>query len=90
MQEALPIEDFNISSVGVRKVQRDCHIVVDNNYYSVPYKYVGEDVEIELDNKLLRIFYDNQIIVTHVRCINKGQFITNKAHYPKYKLYEIY
>jgi transposase len=82
----LPIEDFNISSVGVRKVQRDCHIVVENNYYSVPYKYVGEDVEIELDNKLLRVFYDNQIIVTHVRCVNKGQFITNRAHYPDYKL----
>ena len=82
----LPAEDFIISNVGVRKVQRDCHLVVENNYYSVPYKYIGENVEIELDSKLLRVFYDNQIIATHTRCVSKGQFITNRSHYPEYKL----
>ena len=82
----LPTDDFIISSVGVRKVQRDCHIIVNNNYYSVPYKYVGEDVEVELTNNLLRIFCDNQLITTHEHFIGKGQFITNRSHYPDYKL----
>ena len=45
-------------------------------------------VEVTLDIKLIKINYENQQIALHERCEAKGQFITNKAHYPKYKLYE--
>ncbi len=82
----LPIEDFIISTVGIRKVQRDCHIIVDNNYYSVPYKYIRETVDIELDRKFLKIFFASELITTHTRHTGKGNFITNRSHYPDYKL----
>jgi transposase len=82
----LPIDDFEISNVGVRKLQRDCHIIVDNNYYSAPYKYVGDTLEIKLDSKLLRIYHSNVLIATHIRPIGKGQFITDRSHFPEYKL----
>lgn len=82
----LPIDDFEISIVGVRKLQRDCHIIVDNNYYSVPYKYVGETLEIKLNSKLLRIYHDNSLVASHIRPIGKGSFITNRSHFPEYKL----
>lgn len=66
----------------------NCHITFANNYYSVPYQYVHKIVEVTLDIKLIKINYENQQIALHERCEAKGQFITNKAHYPKYKLYE--
>lgn len=84
----LPINDFSFPSLITRKVGKDCHITFSNNYYSVPYQYVNKIVEVILDTKLIKIVYDNQQVALHERCESKGQFITNKTHYPKYKLYE--
>jgi hypothetical protein len=45
--QELPEEEFTMLNVGVRKAYHDCHIFVDYNYYSVPFEYVGKEVEIE-------------------------------------------
>ena len=53
----LPAEKFKLNSVGTRSVGKDCHIYIDYSYYSVPYKYCGKTVEIEVEEKLVKIFY---------------------------------
>jgi len=82
---ALPLQEFKMSTVGSRKVYHDCHIYVEYNYYSVPFEYVGKDVDIEMDNKLLRIFYQGKEIAVHPKQQGRGSFCTNQSHYPKYK-----
>jgi transposase len=82
---SLPITPFKMSKVGTRKVYHDCHIYVDHNYYSVPFKYVGLKVEIELNDKVLRISCNHKEIAVHTRLKGKGEFATNDAHYPRYK-----
>jgi hypothetical protein len=68
-------------------VGKDCHVIIDNNYYSVPVKYVGDDVYISLNYKLLKIYnIENEMIATHERSKSKGVFSTNAAHYDKYKV----
>lgn len=59
--------------------------IVDYNYYSVPYEYVGREVEINLTDSLLRISCDGKDIAIHNRIKGKGNFSTVDAHYPKYK-----
>lgn len=81
----LPFDDFQIAKAGIRKVYHDCHIYVEHNYYSVPFEYVGKEVEIEITKSLLRIFYNLKEIAIHPLCLDKGQFVTNENHYPKYK-----
>ncbi|OVE74333.1 hypothetical protein BVX93_00175, partial [bacterium B13(2017)] len=83
----LPLQRYKISEVGTRKAYHDCHIFVDYNYYSVPFQYVGNEVEIEKTNELVKIFYKNQEIATHIRLQGKGKFSTQEHHYPKYKRY---
>ncbi len=83
----LPQEAFRQPKVGTRRVCHDCHIFVEYNYYSVPFEYVGKDVEIELDSRLLRIFHNNKEIAKHAKLQGKGVFSTENAHYPKYKVY---
>ena len=83
--KSLPLEEFKMSSVGTRKVYHDCHIYVEYNYYSVPFEYVGKEVDIELSNNLLKIFYQGKEIAVHPRQEGKGKFSTNQNHYPKYK-----
>lgn len=81
----LPVEEFKMPDVGSRKVYHDCHIYVDYNYYSVPFEYVGKEVDIEMSRNLLKISSQNQEIALHPRQEGKGKFCTNPAHYPPYK-----
>lgn len=83
----LPQEEFKLSQVGIRKVYHDCHIYVDYNYYSVPFEYVGKDVEIELNKSLLQVYYRGKQIALHPRIEGRGNFSTIESHYPKYKRY---
>jgi len=83
----LPQEEFTMAKVGTRKVYHDCHIYVDYNYYSVPFTYVGCEVEINLTEKLLKISYQGKEIATHSRLSGRGNFATSNSHYPAYKRY---
>jgi len=81
----LPIEEFKMPSVGSRKVYHDCHVFIDYSYYSVPFEYVGKEVDIDISKELVRIFYQTKEIAVHPRLQEKGKFQTNVNHYPKYK-----
>jgi hypothetical protein len=68
-------------------VQKDCHIHLLNNYYSVPSELVGQEVEISCDTSLVRIYdKSGKLIASHPRSKESGNFITNRSHYPEYKL----
>ncbi len=81
----VPAEEFEFPQTAKRKVYFDCHIYFNYNYYSVPYDHVGKDVEVRADKKLLKVFYNDKIVVTHPVSTSKGEFITNVSHYPPYK-----
>lgn len=83
----LPIKAFYMAFRGERKVHKDCHIILDHNFYSVPFKYVGKTVEVEQDPKEVKIFYEGSQIALHPHMAGKGIFSTQTAHYPKYKYY---
>ena len=83
----LPQEEFKLAKVGTRKVYHDCHIYVDYNYYSVPFEYVGKEVEIELTKNLLKVFFQGKEIALHPRLTDRGNFSTKPGHYPTYKRY---
>ncbi|MFH1593719.1 MAG: IS21 family transposase [Candidatus Omnitrophota bacterium] len=81
----LPLERFKMSTVGTRKVYHDCHVFIDYSYYSVPFEYVGKEVDIDISKELVRIFYQGKEIAVHPRLAERGKFQTNINHYPKYK-----
>lgn len=81
-------EEFKMVDWQVRKVGKDCHIHLYNNYYSVPAKYAHENVEIAVDTNLVKIYTNNQsgnqLIATHIRESGKGIVVTNVSHYSKW------
>jgi len=83
----LPLEDFIFPEIVRRKVYKDCHVTVGNNYYSVPYEYIGKTVEVDQSVKLIKISHDGKQVTVHTRGKSTGEFITNKSHYPKYKFF---
>ena len=83
----LPALEFELSSWHKRKVGRDCHISLDNNYYSVPSIWSGTEVEVTLGADIVRIYAEGKVIAIHNRAKGKGIFITNRSHWPEHKLY---
>jgi len=81
----LPLVEFKLSTVGSRKVYHDCHIYFEYNYYSVPFEYVGKEVDVEMNHNLLKIFYQGKEIAVHPVQAGRGKFCTNQNHYPAYK-----
>ena len=80
----LPEVEFDLSSWHKRKVAKDCHISLDNNYYSVLSSYSGTEVEISLSVETVRIYTQKQMVAIHIRTKGRGLFITNRSHWPEY------
>lgn len=83
----LPALAFEMSSWHERKVAKDCHITLDNNYYSVPAKYVGETVLISVSYQMIKVFANDNIIATHARSKKVGIFTTLSSHYSNSKTF---
>jgi len=70
----LPSLKYQTCQSGTRLVYHDCHIFVENNYYSVPFEYVGTEVDIEIADTLIMVFYKGTQVTIHSRLQGKGQF----------------
>ena len=82
----LPSDDFIFSKSTTATVRTDCHIVHEGNFYSVPYTYIGMDVDVIEVNHLLKIYASGKEIALHSLCENaKGVHVTDKSHYPSTK-----
>ena len=79
----LPATPYQYATFAKATVNIDYHIAFENNYYSVPYRYIKKKITIRAINKTIECFYQDQRIALHERCYKRYQFITNKAHMPE-------
>lgn len=71
-------ESFDLSLWYHRKVAKDYHITLENNYYSVPAKYILTEVTVQLSSKLVQVYItENELIARHAIAEEKGIFTTN-------------
>lgn len=85
--QQLPEEDFAFFNRSVRKVQSNCHVHVENNYYSVPSNLVGEEVTVRFNATLVRIVYQGEQVALHLKSKGTGNYVTLRHHLPDYKVY---
>jgi len=85
----LPRERFPFFEEGRRKVSRDGHIAVAQAYYSVPPEYLGHEVWVRWNSRVLRILNKRfEVIATH--CTQtKGCFSTLGEHLVPEKIHPI-
>ena len=81
----LPSEAYEICRWGRYRVRRDCHIYLEGNYYSVPYRYVGQTVSVRVSEDAVTVFADDEVLARHDRARGKGQDVTDPSHYPATK-----
>ena len=76
----LPAERFPFFHEGRRRVHRDGHVEVDKAYYSVPPEYLGREVWVRWDARLVRVFNQRwEEIAVHVKR-ELGRFSTHAQH----------
>jgi transposase len=83
--QELPAEKFDLWDIRIAKVHSDCHIVVDGSFYSVPYPFVKKDVKVHVHDRVVEIYFQHELIRTHLKASHKGQWQTEMEDYPPYK-----
>ena len=85
----LPDNNYEFSYFKKAKVHPDCHVQHQRNFYSVPYQYVGKEVEVKFNSKVIHIFYQTQRIASHSSLMGHTHYSTVPEHYPEEKVVEI-
>jgi transposase len=65
----------------VRRVQADCAIAVDANSYSVPWRLIGESVQVMVCGGQVRISHAGQEVAVHAETAGRRQRIVDPAHF---------
>jgi len=82
----LPAVPFELFDYKKCKVHPDCHIRHQRNFYSVPYRFVGKEVEVKFNNKMIYAYCEAEEIAVHAIAVGTCIYVTNKGHYPESKL----
>jgi transposase len=85
----LPTTSYELAIWKTATVQFNYHVNVDKMWYSVPYEYIKQIVDIRLTGSVVEMFYNNHRVCSHPRLRGKeGQYNTIPEHMPeKHKSY---
>lgn len=82
--QPLPLYPYEIGEWKKATVNMDYHIEVDRHYYSVPYQYVREKVEVRLSNSTIEVFHKGVRIASHPRSPVPHCATTTDTHMPSH------
>jgi len=79
---ALPAMAYTMRHYARGKVQKMGHVFfsADKHYYSVPYRYVGQQLQLEYNQDTVEIYHNRQRLASHQRDYRAGQYTTLKEH----------
>lgn len=80
--EVLPVNRFIYKELKIASVNIDYHVELNRSFYSVPFKYLKEKVEIKYSTTLVEIYYKSKLIATHPRLYKINDSSTIKEHMP--------
>jgi transposase len=78
----LPTPAYEFGEWRLAKVHPDYHIEVQRAYYSVPYRLIGQRVDVRLTAHTVEIFHAGQRVAAHARTSERGRRSTCEPHRP--------
>lgn len=79
----LPLTRYEFAQWKKARVNIDYHVEVENNYYSVPYQLVRQEVEVRFTNTTVEVLHKGQRVASHARSYKKGgDYVTEPKHMP--------
>lgn len=80
----LPTRPFELATWSNTKVHPDIHVKAGKALYSVPWRYVGKEVDVRQGQRVVEVFCDGVLVKTHPR-IERGKQ-TDHGDYPPEKI----
>jgi transposase len=80
--QPLPAEPFTIGQWLTARVNIDYHIVVDQHYYSVPYRLLQTRVDVFLSATAVSVFSKGERVASHARSLRAAAHTTLAEHMP--------
>ena len=73
---ALPSQPYELKEYKKVKVQKMGFVYLhqDKNYYSVPFRYIGYNVEVQYNSEEVEIYYKSERIANHKRNYKRGAY----------------
>jgi transposase len=85
--QPLPRTAYDLAQWKVATVHRDCYVVFDNAFYSVPFRLIGHTVRVRGGSREIRLYTDDwQLVATHPRASQPGERQTLPDHLPPDKV----
>ena len=84
----LPANRYIYKQFKVAKVNQDYHVSLEKCNYSVPFKYLKEEVELRYSTQSLYIYHKHKLIATHPRLRSVGATSTLHEHMPTSHQYQ--
>ena len=81
--KSLPQQSYQFAAWKKAKVNIDYHIELKGHYYSVPYKYIRQKVDVRYNQRTVEIFTKGKRIASHRYSSKKGKHSTLAEHMPK-------
>jgi transposase len=78
----LPTKRYEYGEWRRAKVHPDYHIEVKRAYYSVPYRLIGQQVDVRLTASAVEVFHRGKLVAAHVRAHERGRRSTRDDHRP--------
>ena len=80
----LPREPFAMAAWARVTVGNDIHVKVGKGFYSVPWRLLGQQVDVRATDKLVQVYHHGDLVKTHVRT-DRGR-VTDFEDYPPEKI----
>ena len=79
----LPARAYEFGEWRKAKVHPDYHIEVARAYYSVPYRLIGQRVDVRLTANGIEVFHQGKLVAAHARAQVRAQRSTRRADRPE-------
>ena len=76
----LPVEPYEFALWKKARVHLDYHVQVDFHFYSVPYRFIRQEVEVRLTATTLEVFHQGERVASHCRSYQRSGYSTLPEH----------
>lgn len=80
----LPTNRLELVAWQRAKVHRDCHATFRGEYYSAPWKLIGQEVDLRITRSAVTVSHNDQHVCVHDR-VKRGQRATIEPHLPDHR-----
>lgn len=78
----LPDTSYELALWKKARVHMDYHAQVEQHFYSLPHRLIGQEVEARITAQTIEFFHRSTRVASHVRSYKKGGFTTTTEHMP--------